>query len=231
MQGTTHKKITLLLIILCVITLFIGFDLHQYLTLDYLKSQHLAFNLYYATHPWATILSYTAIYILVTALSLPGATIMTLAGGAVFGLGSGTLIVSFASSIGATLAFLASRYMLQNWIQKKYNKRLNTINQGIEKEGALYLFTLRLIPIFPFFLINLLMGITTIRTWQFYLVSQIGMLPATLIYVNAGDQLSSITSLTDIISPQILLSFALLGIFPLLAKKIVNLIQYYRNKK
>ncbi|MEX1303389.1 MAG: TVP38/TMEM64 family protein, partial [Desulfotignum sp.] len=168
-------------------------------------------------------------YITVTALSLPGAAVMTLAGGALFGLVTGTVVISFASTIGATLAFLVSRFLLKNWVQNRFKDKLHAINRGIERDGAFYLFTLRLVPVFPFFIINLVMGLTPIRTIRFYLVSQLGMLPGTLVYVNAGTQLAQIDSLKDIVSPGLLLSFALLGMFPLLAKKGVALIN--RKKK
>jgi pyruvate/2-oxoglutarate dehydrogenase complex dihydrolipoamide dehydrogenase (E3) component/uncharacterized membrane protein YdjX (TVP38/TMEM64 family) len=166
--------------------------------------------------------------VLVTALSLPGAVIMTLAAGALFGLGSGTLLVSFASSIGATLAFLASRYLLRDAIQTRFGDRLKAVNEGMAKDGVLYLFTLRLVPLFPFFLVNLLMGLTPIRTLSYYWISQLGMLAGTLVYVNAGTELAKINSLSGIVSPGLLWSFVLLGIFPLLAKAFLNLLQRRR---
>jgi uncharacterized membrane protein YdjX (TVP38/TMEM64 family) len=169
----------------------------------------------------AALLFFVA-YVAVTGLSLPGAAVMTLAGGAVFGLFWGLLLVSFASSLGATLAFLASRFLLRDWVQQRFGDRLRAINAGIEKEGGFYLFTLRLVPVFPFFVINLLMGLTPIKTRTFYWVSQIGMLAGTLVYVNAGTQLARIDSLAGILSPALLGSFVLLGLFPLLAKKIVD---------
>ena len=169
--------------------------------------------------------AYFLIYVAVTALSLPGAAVMTLAGGALFGLGIGTLLVSFASSIGATLAFLVSRFLLRDWVQARYGERLGAINPGMEKDGAFYLFTLRLVPVFPFFIINLLMGLTPIRTRTFYWVSQVGMLAGTLVYVNAGTQLARLDSLSGILSPGLLASFALLGVFPLLAKRLVAWVQ------
>jgi uncharacterized membrane protein YdjX (TVP38/TMEM64 family)/thioredoxin reductase len=161
-------------------------------------------------------------YVAVTGLSLPGAAVMTLAGGAIFGLFWGLLLVSFASSLGATLAFLASRFLLRDWVQKRFGDRMRAINAGIAKEGGFYLFTLRLVPLFPFFVINLVMGLTPLKTRTFYWVSQLGMLAGTLVYVNAGTQLARIDSLAGILSPALLGSFVLLGIFPLLAKKIVD---------
>jgi uncharacterized membrane protein YdjX (TVP38/TMEM64 family) len=169
-----------------------------------------------------------AIYILVTALSLPGAAVMTLAGGALFGLLTGSLVVSFASTIGATLACFASRFLLRDWVQARFGEKLKAVNEGIEKEGAFYLFTLRLIPIFPFFVINLVMGLTKMPLMKYYWVSQIGMLPATVVYVNAGRELSKIESLSGILSPRLLISFALLGLFPLVAKR---LIVAYRSRR
>ena len=205
--------------------LFWAYDLKQYLTLEYLKLQQQAFEDYYAAHRILTPAIYVTIYILVTALSLPGAVAMTLAGGALFGLLLGTILISFASTIGATLAFLVSRFLLRDYIQKKFGDKLKAINQGIEKDGVFYLFTLRLVPLFPFFVINLLMGLTPIRTLSYYLVSQIGMFAGTVVYVNAGTQLGRIESLKGILSPELIFSFALLGIFPLIAKKIVETVK------
>jgi dihydrolipoamide dehydrogenase len=200
-------------------------DIGQYLTLDYLKSQQHEFIRFYHKNQLFTIAVYFGVYIAVTALSLPGAAIMTLAGGAIFGVAMGTLIVSFASTIGATLAFLFSRFLLRNYVQNKFHDKLVSINDGIRKDGAFYLFTLRLIPIFPFFIINLVMGVTPLKTLQFFLVSQIGMLPGTIVYINAGSQIAAIDSLSGILSPGLLASFALLGLFPLIAKKVVELLK------
>ncbi|MDH5693269.1 MAG: dihydrolipoyl dehydrogenase [Gammaproteobacteria bacterium] len=216
------KKFILLSIIAATIAAFVYYDLGQYLTLDYVKSQREVFQDYYQQNRLNTILIYFATYVAVTALSLPGAVVMTLVGGAVFGLFEGAIIISFASTVGASLAFLASRLILRDSIQKRFGEKLKTINKGIEKEGAFYLFTLRLIPAFPFFLINLLMGLTPMKLWKYFIVSQIGMLPGTLVYVNAGVQLGNLESLAGILSPELLLSFVLLGIFPLIAKKILD---------
>lgn len=218
-------KFVLLLIVATIIAAFFIFDASQYLSFDYLKSQQAAFETFYAQNVATTLVVYFLIYIVVTSLSLPGATVMTLAGGAIFGLSTGTLLVSFASTIGATLAFLVSRFLLRDFVQNRYRDRLRAINEGIENEGAFYLFTLRLIPLFPFFVINLAMGITPIKTWKYYIVSQIGMFPATVVYVNAGSQLASINTPTEILSFELLLSFALLGLFPLIAKKLVDFIK------
>ncbi len=226
------SKVLLLLVFLAVISLFFIYDLQQYLSLEVLKTQQHAMESYRSEHPALTVLIYMLLYIAVTGLSLPGATILTLAGGAVFGLIWGTLIVSFASTIGATLAFLAARFLFQDTVTTHFASRLKIINQGIERDGAFYLFTLRLVPVFPFFMINLTMGLTTLRLWTFYWVSQLGMMAGTIVYINAGTQLAKIDSLAGILSPALLASFALLGVFPLAAKKIVETIkarQIYRQ--
>ena len=219
------SKIIIVLVIAAMVAVFFGFDLGQYLSFDYLKSRQAALESFYADHQLMTMAIYMAIYILVAALSLPGAAVMTLAGGAIFGFWFGLVLVSFASTIGATCAFLVARFLLRDTVQKKFGDRLKAINEGIEKDGAFYLFTLRLVPIFPFFVINLVMGLTPIRTGVFYIVSQIGMLAGTAVYVNAGTQLARIDSLSGILSPGLIFSFALLGIFPLIAKKITAVIQ------
>lgn len=218
-------KIILLLAIVVLTYLFFAFDLQQYFTLTHLKSRQQAFANYYAAHQALTIGIYMVIYIAVTALSLPGATVMSLAGGALFGIWVGVILVSFASTIGATLAFLVSRFLLKDYIQNKFGDRLKAVNESFKKDGPFYLFTLRLVPIFPFFVINLLMGLTPIGAAMFYLVSQVGMLPGTFVYINAGTQLAKIESARGILSPELLLSFALLGIFPLVAKKLVAFIK------
>ncbi len=209
--------------IIILVVLFFAFDLHKYFSLANLKGELDNLRAFYSDNKLLSIAVYMAGYILVTALSLPGATVITLAGGAVFGLGTGVVVVSFASSIGATLAFLFSRYLFKDWVQTKFSTKLNAINQGIEKEGGFYLFTLRLVPAFPFFVINLAMGVTPISARLFYGVSQIGMLPGTIVYVNAGTMLGQIDSMGGILSPGLIFSFALLGIFPLVAKKAVEL--------
>jgi pyruvate/2-oxoglutarate dehydrogenase complex dihydrolipoamide dehydrogenase (E3) component/uncharacterized membrane protein YdjX (TVP38/TMEM64 family) len=200
----------------------------RYFSFEYVKAQQAAIDNWYALHPWQTALGFFLLYIAVTGLSLPGATLLTLVAGAIFGLLWGTLIVSFASSLGATLALLASRFALRDWVQSRFSRQLHGINRGMEKEGALYLFTLRLIPVVPFFVINLAMGLTPIRARTFYWVSQLGMLPATLVYVNAGTQLAAIDSPGGILSPGLLGALVLLGLFPLLAKKGLDL---YKARK
>lgn len=225
------NKIAIIALVVGLVWLFFSSDAGQYLTLESIKANQAEFNQFYQQAPFQTALIFFVIYVLVTALSLPGAAIMTLAGGFVFGNLVGLVIISFASTIGATLAFLVSRYLLRNWVQEKFADKLKTINQGVEKEGAYYLFTLRLVPLFPFFLINLLMGLTPMRTLTFLLVSQIGMLPGTLVFINAGTQLSQVDSLGGILSPTLIFSFALLGIFPLIAKKIVDWVKARRVYK
>ena len=222
------KKIIVLLVLAILVAVFFLFDLHQYLTLAELKARQAQFAAYYAEHRLLTLSLYFLLYVVVTALSLPGAAVMTLAGGALFGFLPALVVVSFASSIGATLAFLVSRYLLRDWVQTRFRKRLKTLNAGIERDGAFYLFTLRLVPIFPFFVINLVLGLTPMRTLTFYWVSQVGMLPGTAVYVNAGTQLGQIESLSGILSPELLLSFALLGVFPLLARRAVDFLKKRR---
>lgn len=217
------KRALLVLLIVIAAAAFFALDLGRYLTLDALKSGQAGFATAYAANPLRVIGIFFVIYVAVTALSLPGAAVMTLAAGALFGLATGTLVVSFASTIGATLAFLVSRFLLRDPVQRRFGERLATVNQGMARDGAFYLFTLRLVPLFPFFVINLLMGLTPIRTWTFYWVSQLGMLAGTLVYVNAGTQLAAIDSLAGIFSPGLLASFTLLGVFPLIAKKAVGL--------
>ncbi len=218
-------KIIVIAVIVGLIASFFIFDLGQYFTLEYVKSQREAIDVYYQENPFKVAGIFFAVYIAVAALSLPGAVILTLAGGAIFGLLSGLIIVSFASSIGATIAFLVSRFVLRDSVQKKFGNNLSSLNDGIEKEGGFYLFTIRLIPAFPFFIVNLLMGLTPIKTWTFYWVSQLGMIAGTAVFVNAGTQLATIESIGDILSPKLLFSFVLLGVFPLIAKKIIDTVK------
>jgi pyruvate/2-oxoglutarate dehydrogenase complex dihydrolipoamide dehydrogenase (E3) component/uncharacterized membrane protein YdjX (TVP38/TMEM64 family) len=214
------NKLLLLFVLAAAVVAFFAFDLGRYLTLDSFRSQQAAIDDYVAAQPVQSGLLFFLVYVAVTGLSLPGAAIMTLAAGAIFGLLWGTLIVSFASSIGATLAFLTSRYLLRDWVQGRFGDRLRPVNSGIEKEGPFYLFALRLVPAFPFFVINLVMGLTPIRTWTFYWVSQIGMLAGTIVYVYAGTKLGEFR-----ISFGLLAAFALLGVFPLIAKKALDAIK------
>ncbi|SHJ44732.1 Pyruvate/2-oxoglutarate dehydrogenase complex, dihydrolipoamide dehydrogenase (E3) component [Malonomonas rubra DSM 5091] len=224
MKNRTMKMILLAVIGLLVMAFFL-FDLGQYFTLEYLKSQQQGFNDFYLQNKLLTLGIYFFIYVAVTALSLPGAAVMTLAGGALFGFWAALIVVSFASSIGATLAFLVSRFLLRDWVQGKFGDKLQAINRGVEKEGAFYLFSLRLVPLFPFFVINLVMGLTPLKTSLFYIVSQIGMFAGTVVYVNAGTQLGQLESAAGILSPGIIFSFVLLGIFPLVTKKILGIFQ------
>ena len=225
MNKTLMTRLIIVSVIVLLVVLFFVFDLGQYFTLSRLKERQQEFNQFYQENTFTTLAFYMGTYILVTALSLPGAAVMTLAGGALFGFWVGTIVVSFASTIGATLAFLVSRFLLRDWVQNKFGNRLRKINDGIQRDGAFYLFTLRLVPIFPFFAINLAMGLTPIRTLVYYVVSQIGMLPGTMVYVNAGTQLAEIQSPGGILSMDLLLSFALLGAFPWIAKKAVSMVK------
>ena len=222
------RKLILLLVVATLVASFFIFDLGQYFTLEFFKSQREAIDGYFQAHPWQTTLVYFIVYVAVTGLSLPGAAVMTLVGGAIFGLMWGTVVVSFASTIGATLAFLVSRFLLRDYVQNRFGGSLKAVNEGIRKDGAFYLFTLRLVPLFPFFVINLVMGLTPIRIGVYFIVSQIGMLAGTIVYVNAGTQLAKVESLSGILSPGLILSFTLLGLFPLLAKKLVEAIRARR---
>ncbi len=201
---------------------FTGFStVGQYFSLSYIKASQEKAAVLYAEHQAVVLLSYFGVYVFVTALSLPGAVVLTLAGGALFGFWLGTVVVSFSSTIGATLACFVSRFLLREWVQKRLGERLRTIHEGIKQEGKFYLFTLRLIPVFPFFVVNLVMGLTRMPLRTFYWVSQLGMLPGTMIYVNAGKELAKIDSPSGILSPGLILSLALLGFFPLVARRLL----------
>ncbi|EGQ7957520.1 TVP38/TMEM64 family protein [Vibrio vulnificus] len=216
-----NKKLVFgILLIATIILLAVNFS--QYLTLDNAKAQQLALNSFIEENFLFASISYFVIYVGLTAFSVPGATVVTLLGAALFGFWYSLLLVSFASTIGATIAFLSSRYLLKDWVQARFGDKLSAINQGVEKDGAFYLFSLRLIPVFPFFLINLLMGLTPISIGRYYLTSQIGMLPGTAVYLNAGTQLADINSLSGILSPTVLASFALLGVFPIAVKWLMS---------
>ena len=220
-----RNQIFLVAALIVLVALFFAFDLQRYLSLEFLQAQRSAAVEIHQANPWLTSLGFLAMYVAVTGLSLPGAAILTLAAGAIFGLALGTVIVSFASTIGATLAFLLARYLLRDAVQRRFEKQLGPINEGVQKDGAFYLFALRLVPAFPFFAINLAMGLTPLRVWTFFWVSQVGMLAGTLVYVNAGQQIGQLESLAGILSPTLILSFALLGLFPLIAKKAVDAIR------
>jgi pyruvate/2-oxoglutarate dehydrogenase complex dihydrolipoamide dehydrogenase (E3) component/uncharacterized membrane protein YdjX (TVP38/TMEM64 family) len=219
------RQIVLLLLLALAIGAFVALDLGRFLSFDQLKASQAGFAQLHAQQPFTVAAVYFLVYVLATALSIPGAVIITLAGGAIFGLWQGLLIVSFASTVGATLAFLASRFLLRDWVEARFGQRLADINAGVDREGGFYLFTLRLIPVVPFFLINLLMGLTRMKVWTYYWVSQIGMLAGTVVYVNAGTQLAQLESLQGILSPALLGSFVLLGIFPLIARRTVATVQ------
>ncbi len=219
------SKIVVLAVFAAVIGAFFYFDLGSYLTLEAFKARQAMLTAYVGENPWQSALAFFAVYVAVAATSFPGAAILTLVGGAIFGFWYGLVIVSFASSLGATLAFLSSRFLLRDWVQGKFGDRLKSINEGVAKDGPFYLFALRLVPLFPFFVVNLLMGLTPIKTLTFYWVSQLGMLAGTAVFVNAGTQLAQISSLKGIVSPTILGSFALLGIFPIIAKKILDVLK------
>jgi pyruvate/2-oxoglutarate dehydrogenase complex dihydrolipoamide dehydrogenase (E3) component/uncharacterized membrane protein YdjX (TVP38/TMEM64 family) len=218
-------KVVLVLLVVIAIAAFFVFDLGQYLNLAYFKAQQAQLQSVVDGRPFVSSALFFVAYVCVTALSLPGAAVMTLIAGALFCLLGGTLLVSFASSIGATLAFLAARFLLRDWVQKKYGQRLKAINRGVEKDGAFYLFSLRLVPVFPFFVINLVMGLTPLRTATFYLVSQLGMLAGTVVYVYAGTRIAAIDRVADVLSPGLIGAFVLLGLFPLVARKVIERIQ------
>jgi uncharacterized membrane protein YdjX (TVP38/TMEM64 family) len=225
------KKISIIAVILCVIIAFRAFGLDEYLTLSYIKESQAFFETIYDDNPIRVIASYAIIYVLVTSLSLPGAAVLTIAGGALFGLLTGIVVVSFASTIGATLACIVSRFMLRDWVQAKFGERIKKVNDGVEQEGPFYLFTVRLIPVFPFWMVNILMGLTKMPLRTFYWVSQVGMLPGTLVYVNAGKELAQIDSLSGILSPGLIISFVLLGIFPIATKKLIALYKTRKSRK
>nr|WP_298929832.1 bifunctional TVP38/TMEM64 family protein/FAD-dependent oxidoreductase [uncultured Erythrobacter sp.] len=219
------KKILIIAALAALIAAYFIFDLGDVFTIEGIKDEVERAGEFYAENPILVLAVFFLIYVAVTAASLPGAAILTLAAGALFGLVTGTVLVSFASTLGATLAFLSSRYVLRDSIESKFGERLKAINDGLERDGAFYLFTVRMIPAIPFFVINLVMGLTRIKTWTFAWVSQIGMLLGTIVYVNAGTQLAQIDSLSGIASPAVIGSFVLLGIAPWIAKAIIGLIK------
>ena len=224
------KKIAIIVVIAGLIAAVKVFHLDQYLTLSYLKGSLDKLKALYENHSLMVITGYFIIYVLTTSLSLPGASPLGIAGGALFGFWTATIVVSFASTIGATLACFVSRYLLRDWIQNRFGDKIAKVNAGIENEGVFYLFTLRLIPAFPFWMINLAMGLTKMSLIKFYWVSQIGMLPGTMVFVNAGKELAKIDSLKGIFSPSLIISFALIGIFPIAIKKLLALYRSRRGK-
>jgi len=227
-KVSSVKKILIIILIFAGIGLFFYFDLHKMLTFERIKGAQGDLEAYTNEHLMIAALAFCGLYIGTTALSLPGAAVLTLLSGALFGLVIGTLLASISSTIGATLAFLTSRYLLRGFVKSKFSKMLDKIDRGIEKEGAFYLFSIRMIPAFPFFAVNLLMGLTGIKTFTYMWVSMAGMFLGTAVYVNAGTRLSELKSLSGIFSLDIILSFVALGIMPVASKK---LIKYIRSKK
>ena len=217
-----RKQAVLLGVLVLPISAFFAFDLQRFLTLEYFAAQRDAIAAFHARAPLTTAGAFFALYVAVTGLSLPGAALLTLIAGAIFGFGQGVVLVSFASSLGATLAFSIARYLFRDTVRARFERQLAAIDRGVEKDGAFYLFALRLVPAFPFFAVNLAMSVTPLSAWTFYWVSQVGMLAGTVVYVNAGAQLGQITSVAGIVSPGLIVSFALLGLFPLLAKKALD---------
>jgi uncharacterized membrane protein YdjX (TVP38/TMEM64 family) len=226
----TRGRWVALAIFAALIAAFFALGLQRYFTLENFKAQQAAIEAYRSANPLAAAAIFFAIYVVVTGLSLPGAGILTVVGGAIFGFVQGVVIVSFASTIGATIAFLIARFLLHDAIQSRFGERLKPINEGVKRDGGFYLFTIRLVPAFPFFIVNVLMALTPIRTPTFYWVSQLGMLPFTLVFVNAGTQLAHLTSLRGILSPGLLGAFVMLGVFPLIARKIIETVKRRRGK-
>ncbi len=224
----TKSRLLWLALIAVLIAIGVWLDLHSFITLENFKARQAEIDAWVSSRPALALAAYFLVYVLVTAVNIPGAAVMTLIGGALFGLFQGSVVVSFASSCGATLAFLLSRYLLRDYVEQRFKGFAVRVNKGIEKDGAFYLFTLRLVPVLPFFAINMVMGLTRIKTLTYYIVSQIGMLPATLVYVNAGTQLSQVESLRGILSPALLGSFILVGLFPLLMRFLVSRYQAAR---
>lgn len=230
MRQGLIKKLVIVAVIAGLIAAYFIFDLGQYFTLEYIKASRERFQGLYDDHTALVLGGYFLLYVMVTTLALPAATVVTLAGGALFGLWVGVVVVSFASTIGAALAFLVSRYVLRDYVQRKFGDRLERINRGIEEDGAFYLFTLRLIPVFPFFVINTVIGLTPMRLFTYTWVSQLGMFPATVVYVNAGKELGQLDSLSGLLSPSLLISFTILGFFPLVVKKVLGWYQKRRQR-
>ena len=221
----SKNKLGLLLVFLLAVIAIVWWLPPDLLTLDNLKAKQANIELYRANHPLLAVLVYCGVYIIVTALSIPGAAILTLSGGAIFGLVYGTIWVSISSTIGATLAFLLSRFFFQNAVKNKFGDKLNTIEENFKKDGPFYLFSMRLVPVIPFFLINLAMGLTPVKTTHYMLASWAGMLPATIVFVNAGTQLAKLDSLSGILSPPLIFSFLLLATFPYIARWALKLIK------
>ncbi len=225
------NKILIFILLVVGIVAFFAFDLGRFLTLDYLKSSRLEFQSFYDLHPVKAVAAFFLVYVVIVGLNLPGAAVLGLAGGALFGFTVAVVTISFASSIGATIACFFSRYLFRDHVQRKFGDKLEKVNEGIKKEGAFYLFTMRLIPAIPFVVINLVMGLTPIKLGTFYWVSQVGMLAGTMVFVNAGKELGQITSLVGIIQPSVLISFVILGLFPLVVKKVLALVKKRKSQK
>lgn len=223
-----YMKAIVLMLVVAAIAAYFALDLGQYLSLQFLKEKQQAFQAYCAENPVKAIGAYFVLYVVLAALSIPGATIATLAGGALFGLWLGTAIVLVAATIGATLAFLASRYLLQDWVKNHFRKQFDAVDARFSRGCTLYLMTLRLVPIFPFFIVNLLVGLTTMRTWPFFWASAISMLPGTVVRVNAGTELGQITGLQDVMSLELVGSLFLVAFFPLAAKKLIDMFKQHR---
>ena len=224
-----RRKLVLAAVIAALVAAFLTFDLGRYLDLGFLQSQRDRLHDLFVVRPFFVRAAFFAVYVAVTGLCLPGAAVLTLVAGATFGLGWGMVIVSFASTLSATLAFLLARYLARNAVRRRFETTLERMDAGVRKDGAFYLLTLRLVAVFPFFIINSVMGLTSMRVLVFAAVTQAGMLPALLVFVNAGSQLGEIESVAGILSPALLLSFLLLGIFPLVAKKSVDAFRYRRR--
>lgn len=219
------KKGFLLLIGVIIVTVFVSFDLHRFLTLEYLRSSEVSLRQFQQNHPYTLMWAYFVVYFVVAAFALPGVLVSTVAGGFLFGLVQGTILVSFASTLGATASFLVARYVFRDWIEKKYGDKLHAVNDGIEREGGFYLFSMRLIPLFPYFLINVVMGLSQMKLKTFYWVSQAGMLPVSFVLVNAGKELGKIESLSGIIRPGLIASFVVLGLLPITTRKIISILR------
>lgn len=227
-MNSRYPRPALALTVVIFLGLAYYYDISQHLNLASISAAQQELRLYGQAHPLLLGGGFFLVYVTATALSIPGATFLTLLGGALFGFWYGLLIVSFASTIGATLAFLLARFLLRDWVQKTYGKHLTALNTGFEQEGSFYLFAMRLLPVFPFFLVNILTALTSIRIRTFYWASQVGMLPGTAVYVYAGTELGQIKSLSDVTSPSLIAAFVMLGLFPLIAKKAISTIRRRR---
>ena len=223
-------KLTLAATVIVCIALFFLLPLNEYLSFEYLQRQRIAIVDLYRAHPTLFIATYITIYVVLTSLSIPSATLLTLIGGAVFGFATGTVVILFASTLGAICAFVLARYVLRDYVQEKFSKYLSYVNRGVAAEGAFYLFGLRVVPVVPYFVVNFVMALTPIRLWTYYWVTQIGILPATILYVNSGKELGKLQSASGILSWTLILSLVALGLFPLVAKRVFELIREYVHR-